>query len=305
MNSEINKYPLHQVIRETYSDSNFEIDERFYKLITPERVNEKDDKNKTPLYWAIYKDNVRIVEPLLKAKADINSDSYLIQAIKKQSIDIVKKLIEHKAEVDVKDHNECTALYWAMRYDRIETRQEVEERLKEERERRKLEKKAENIEFHLETKEIKEPQPKDCIKFTRTLLENGANSNLVGYDNSPPLNTAVLIGNIDLVRLLLDYKADPTIEDKYGNSAYSIALTNNLIAILQLIMEHPSTGPNWIHKSYSILNYKMPLFYAVDLDDLDTVKLLLENGADPKKKDRHGYSLYTNNIEIHKLLHKK
>lgn len=278
-------HTLHQAIKETYSDYHFPISDSLYNMTTKENVNQKDEEGKTPLDWAIYMNNSRIVNALLETGVDLTicKESPLIQAIKQENTKIVEKLITYKCNVNIKDKYGNTALYWAIKHDRIETSQEKEERQKTER--------KEGV-----------SQLKDCIKFTRILLENGANSNLLGYEDTPPINTAVNVGNIDLVRLLLEYKADLSKVDKYGNSAYSIAVQDNRLDILQLLLD---TDSPWLHKTDTALNDRTPLFYAVDNGNTNMVKILIEKGCDVKQKDRHGYNLYTNNPEIYKLINKK
>lgn len=300
MNNFDNKYALHKAIKESYSfDKNYPIEDEIYEMINKDSVNQKDEEGKTPLYWAIYMNNTRIVNILLKNGADSNmkydEQPLLHKAIINESPVILNSLVEYKCDVNAKDKYGYTALYWAIRSDRKETRQEKEERLKDERK------------LVLSEPTQRHWVEKDCIKFTRTLLENGADSNLASYNNTPPLNTAVNTGNIDLVQLLLEYKADIYKSDKYGNNPYNIAITENNLDILELLLE---VSRSWIQNPDPILNDRLPLFYAVDNINLDLIQLLIKYGADITQKDKNGcylqsYAYYIKDPEIHKLIYVK
>ena len=56
------------------------------------------------------------------------------------------------------------------------------------------------------------------------LLDNGANPNATDTDNSRScLFVAALMGKADLVRLLLDYRADPFYTNMYGKTPLGMA----------------------------------------------------------------------------------
>lgn len=108
------------------------------------------------------------------------------------------------------------------------------------------------------------------LEIIKLLLDKGAKVNIFSILNNTPLHIACKRRNIDFVKLLFDYGAKENINtpDKYGTTALMFASANN--------------------------NY-------------DIVSFLLENGADPLKKDFSGNTAlkYTKNIKIQELLKNK
>ena len=56
----------------------------------------------------------------------------------------------------------------------------------------------------------------DTEQTARLLLKSGANPNAHGWERAPALKLAIGSGDIGLVRLLLDYGADPLLESPFG-----------------------------------------------------------------------------------------
>ena len=98
-----------------------------------------------------------------------------------------------------------------------------------------------------------------------------------------PLILAIRIGNIDIVRLLLQNGANPNyvvvMISGRRNTALNEAITVNNIEIATLLLENGAdpTGPcvrDWAGEL-------TPLNRAIELNNIEMLRLLLQNGADP------------------------
>ena len=103
-----------------------------------------------------------------------------------------------------------------------------------------------------------------------------------------PLNTAIEVGSLDIVKVVLDAGALP-------NGIYQKVKRPNT----------PNREPNW-------RPWMTPLFTAIRADALDVIKLLLQRGANPDKRSEYTleiktlppltYALETDKAEAYELL---
>lgn len=77
------------------------------------------------------------------------------------------------------------------------------------------------------------------MEIAKTLLENGANPNILDEHANSPLATALFNsrGEFELVRLLMLRGADPDQKNKYGRSANDLSMTIYAKRIDELIRE--------------------------------------------------------------------
>lgn len=75
----------------------------------------------------------------------------------------------------------------------------------------------------------------DLVDFARVLLNNGIDANSQTIDLETPLIEAVLFENYDMVKLLLQYGADPNMRDVDGCSALDYARNENYKEIFNLL----------------------------------------------------------------------
>lgn len=80
------------------------------------------------------------------------------------------------------------------------------------------------------------------IETVRDLLERGANSNgVVGVNEMPLLNIAILYGYTEIVELLLEYDADPNYGDRNNNMAINMAISMGRIEIVEMLLNKGTT----------------------------------------------------------------
>lgn len=78
--------------------------------------------------------------------------------------------------------------------------------------------------------------PGTRAKFTRLLLEKGADVNCQDEDSRTALSHACEIGHLDAVKLLVQFNADPDISDAWGNSALMYAAFSGHSQVLEFLV---------------------------------------------------------------------
>lgn len=140
-------------------------------------------------------------------------------------------------------------------------------------------------------------------KKVQLLLDAGINPDLQIYNGYSILSRAVSNNKNDIVKILLQAGADPNLKSDKGLTALDAAFRNNEETVRLLI----AAGANV--NTQDSLEGRTPLIKAVNNDIISVVKILLDAGADPKIKDKHGDTaidyykqLQAPNPEIGKLL---
>ncbi|KAM3595415.1 uncharacterized protein V6R79_023228 [Siganus canaliculatus] len=78
--------------------------------------------------------------------------------------------------------------------------------------------------------------PGTRAKFTRLLLEKGADVNCQDEDGRTALSSACEMGHLDVVKLLVQFNADPDISDVWGNSALMYAAFSGQSQVLEFLV---------------------------------------------------------------------
>ncbi|XP_020297140.1 uncharacterized protein LOC109861755 isoform X2 [Pseudomyrmex gracilis] len=143
---------------------------------------------------------------------------------------------------------------------------------------------------------------KKHTQVIKLLLTNGSkvNGNTDKFDNTP-LHFAVLNGDIEIVKMLLDRRANVNATTWQGTTPLHYAIENKKIEIAELLLNH---GAN---VNASTKNGNTPLFLAVKRGHVDAVKMLMDRGSNVNAETWNGttllhYAIVTNEIKIAELL---
>jgi len=137
------------------------------------------------------------------------------------------------------------------------------------------------------------------------LLNQGVNVNLRGNDGNTPIMEAAYGGHLDTVKLLLDHGADLSAKKRDGATPITLTGDKDIIALFKNVSSMVSAaavGNNTILETFiskgTPINAlsetgESALHAACWNGKVDTVKLLLERGADPQIKKADGASPVT------------
>ena len=116
----------------------------------------------------------------------------------------------------------------------------------------------------------------DCSKkVLQTLIECGGDVNVTNKTNKSPLIIACQKGKTDVVHVLLDAGADPSVADTTGNTClhYASLAGNCSKQVLQTVIDH-GADVNAINKMNA-----SPLSFACSRGNADAINVLLKAGA--------------------------
>lgn len=226
---------------------------------------------------------------------NLNTNSVLLEAVKNENFAIVKVLLENGIDANDSKNGDSDALVEAAKNNSVEI---VEILLSK---GAKLNQNRQKISLILEN-----ALKKNRIEIAIALIQAGANPNTKFLENrNTILSHAAAKGEIKLVKLLL--KKGAKVNDLNGKESLALLKAvrykqSKIVAQLLSAGANPNTKNG--HNSYS----KTVLTIATRNSDRATVKILLENGANPNDNisDRSSYALYIaadrDESEIVKLL---
>ena len=260
----------------------------------PESINERDETGRTPLMYAVKRENIKIIELLLKAGAEIegsdnNKDTPLVFAVSNRNKEIIQMLLKAGANPSATNINEKSVLNYAVNTNICDVNIV----------RMLLEAGAD-----LKQADITGGTPlmyavkRENIKIIELLLKAGADQ---GEEDTgkTPLIYEVEEENIKNIELLLNAGADPNKADKTGITPLLYAVDKENIKIIELLLEKGADP------GQTDINEATALMVAAYLNNIVIVDALL---ATSKSKPEHVnamgetalmYSFYDNpNLEI-------
>lgn len=124
-------------------------------------------------------------------------------------------------------------------------------------------------------------------KLVEALLELGADANAKDHHGDPLLIIAMSVGSSDGALALIKAGADPSARDTIGKSAlyYAINLRQPAIVAALVAAGADVNGPS---DPSDASDPTLPLFHAIKVGDLPSVKQLLAAGADVNARDVKG-----------------
>ena len=148
------------------------------------------------------------------------------------------------------------------------------------------------------------------LTILKLLLDAGADPNGTTWVGDTPLIIALMNGKREAVNLLLEYKADVNQINKFGTSAFMGACMMGDEDIVAMLLANGAD----VNKTFSFANpathtvhvKTTPLSAAIQLKNMEVVRLLLKQKADVSIKDGLGknaidYAKESNNSEIFKI----
>ncbi|WP_061224637.1 ankyrin repeat domain-containing protein [Leptospira weilii] len=122
------------------------------------------------------------------------------------------------------------------------------------------------------------------VKRVHSFLQNGLNPNLNRFHGMTPLSLAVEYDRLEVVRVLIEYFADPNLSDE------KTGLTPLIHSILK---DFSSAMISTLIKGGAELDQRdkngmSPLHHCVSEGKLESLRFLLEKGADPNVRDLDG-----------------
>jgi ankyrin repeat protein len=159
-----------------------------------------------------------------------------------------------------------------------------------------------------------------CIDLPRLLIAKGANVNAKNYSGQSPLMLAIEGGNPDAVKLLISNGAEIFHKDANRASAVTQAIRARDPQLVRYLFSLDKNGHYKVDLNEMLIeaikasspemaaflidqgadvngpteeNPGRPLGYAVQIDNLDTVRLLLARGADPNAMKQGGLAVMT------------
>ncbi|KAJ8317643.1 hypothetical protein KUTeg_005547 [Tegillarca granosa] len=215
-----------------------------------------DKYDQSPLFISSENGHVEIVKLLLEHKADKDQcDKYdqspLFISSENGHVEIVKLLLEHKADKDKCDECGLSPLFISSENGHVEI-----------------------VKLLLEHKADKDK----CNMFGLSPLFISSNIKLtkinVTMKGQSPLFISSENGHVEIVKLLLEHKADKDQCNKYGQSPLFISSRNGHAEIVKLLLEHKAD------KDQCDMFGMSPLIISSKKGHVDVVKLLLEHKAD-------------------------
>lgn len=242
-------------------------------------IDARDEQGDTPVMVAVGNNNIAMVKLLLEKGADVSlrnkyEETALIQAARSFDSEMLEVVLRGNPNIEEKN----AALLQAAESGPVVI-QTVEAPP------------TANGQHEQATTVAPEPS---WVTNVRLLLDSGANIEARDDEGETPLMRAAAYGQTQIFSLLLEKGAKVNVRDKRGMTpliaaacACAVATMNSTHDIMKILLEK-GANVNARDNGRSAL-----MLAASGPDDPSSVKLLLNNGADPFAKDNRGYTPLT------------
>jgi len=237
-------------------------------------VNAKDNDGWTPLYWAIQYNSSDVFEELLQTKnIDINcwnnkDQTPLHLAVISKKSNIVQLLINHSANCNVYDIQYYTPLHYAVR----DRNHDITNMLVD-----LSNVNAYNYRYQTPWSMAINTKDSELLKFLFKSEQNSNAINISDIRGNTPLHYAVLVQDLEMVRMCLDKKARPNLQNRYKSTPlhYALSKQGNSSEIIAELLNY--------EVSFTIADNdgNTPLhLLASNITDVEIVKKLLSNSTE-------------------------
>ena len=211
------------------------------------------------LKTATEKRDYKQLEMLIEKGADVNeSDCAFMLAVQRNDAMSIRLLLHAGADVNIQDQEGKTALMFA------------------------VENSGANSFVLFETKDDLLETSDENMKCIRTLLEVGADVNIVDNNQNTALIYAVKWGNHDCVKMLLTAETDVNKLNKKGETAVICAAKENHEACMELLLQSGADVNTQDNRGCTAL------IYAAELSSTNCFNVLISAGADVKIRNEDG-----------------
>jgi len=249
------------------------------KKLVGQKVNieARNSQGMSPLYVAASLNNLEVVKYLLDNGSRINAQlgdgaTPLLVAISEGHSGIAKYLVERGADINLSFPNGESPLHMVSRKGNLELAELFID-------------KGAKIDAQVKSglTPLSFAVQENQAKIAACLLEHGADPNPVNKgDGSSALHVAAYDKNLQLIKLLVEHKADVNLKNLKVFTPLHFAVSNGDIDTIKYLVEHGAD----VNAVTSLGG--TALYIAAGKGNLDVVKYLVEHGADVTKADAEG-----------------
>ena len=118
------------------------------------------------------------------------------------------------------------------------------------------------------------------------LLDEGAQINYLTLQNETPLDLACQGKQWDTAKILLERGADPTLQNAQGQTPLMSAVLTGEVKMVRLLLHHPTFGLQTSELETADFLGNTPLMTSAAHGNLDIAKILLDLGANVQSRNR-------------------